>query len=122
AVTPREKELLNDVRKRLMDITMETCGSCNEKWFDLAVNAVGRCRKCAGADPRKYTIDNMMDPGDVRPDLPPRQFLFATTVTQMEEILISPVHALTQVWQIHGGQYAYRGHICNFPRDSAVLH
>ncbi|KAJ7198215.1 hypothetical protein B0H12DRAFT_1081599 [Mycena haematopus] len=43
-------------------------------------------------------------------------------LTQMEEILISPVHALTQVWQIYGGQYAYRGHICNFPRDSAILH
>ncbi|KAK7019330.1 hypothetical protein R3P38DRAFT_2714460, partial [Favolaschia claudopus] len=97
-----------------MDITMETCGSCNEKWFDLAVNAAGLCRKCAGPNPGKYTIDNMMDPGSVRSDLP--------VLTQMEEILISPVHALTQVWQIHGGQYAYRGHICNFPRDSAVLH
>ncbi|KAK6972049.1 hypothetical protein R3P38DRAFT_2361879, partial [Favolaschia claudopus] len=94
AVTPREKELLNDVRKRLMDITMETCDSCNEKWFDLAVNAAGLCRKYSGADPRKYTIDNMMDPGSVRLNLP--------VLTQMEEILISPVHALTQVWQIHG--------------------
>ncbi|KAK6988989.1 hypothetical protein R3P38DRAFT_2413215, partial [Favolaschia claudopus] len=89
-----------------------TCSSCNERWFELAVNANGLCRKCSGSNPRKFTIDNMMDPGSVRRDLP--------VLTQMEEILISPVHALTQAWQIR--QYAYRGHICNFPRDSAVLH
>ena len=55
-----------------------------------------------------------MDPDSVPANLP--------VLTQMEEILISPVHALTQVWQIHGGQYAYRGHVCNFPRDTAILH
>lgn len=43
-------------------------------------------------------------------------------LTHMEEMLISPVHALVQVWQISGGQYKYTGHTCNFPRDTAVFH
>jgi hypothetical protein len=37
----------------------------------------------------------------------------------MEEMLISPVHALVQLWQIRGGQTKYTGHICNFPRNTA---
>ena len=53
------------------------------------------------------------------PGLPPADL---PVLTQMEEILISPVHALTQVWQIQGRQYAYRGHVCNFPRDTALFH
>ncbi|KAJ7047992.1 hypothetical protein C8F01DRAFT_1009287 [Mycena amicta] len=61
----------------------------------------------------KFSAANQMDPGPA-PNLP--------VLTQMEEILISPVHALTQVWQIHGGQYAYRRHVCNFPRDTSVFH
>jgi hypothetical protein len=43
-------------------------------------------------------------------------------LTQMEEMLISPVHALIQLWQIRGGQYKYTGHTCNFPRDNIVFH
>ncbi|KAF8156289.1 hypothetical protein K438DRAFT_1415033, partial [Mycena galopus ATCC 62051] len=92
AVTPREKELLTGVRKKLMEITLETCVLCHEKWFDLGVNATGKCRKCSRSG--KFSAENVMDPGSVPPHLP--------TLTQMEEILISPVHALTQVWQIHG--------------------
>jgi glutamine synthetase type III len=112
AVSTREKELLTQVRKKLMEITLETCVSCHEKWFDLDVNAAGKCQKCSKSG--KFSAENVMDPGSVPPELP--------TLTQMEEILISPVHALTQVWQIHSGQYAYCGHICNFLRDSAILH
>lgn len=37
-------------------------------------------------------------------------------------MLISPVHALIQLWQIHGGQYKYTGHTCNFPRETAVFY
>ncbi|KAH6907946.1 hypothetical protein BKA70DRAFT_1104335, partial [Coprinopsis sp. MPI-PUGE-AT-0042] len=36
-------------------------------------------------------------------------------------MLVSPVHALVQVWQIRGGQHKYTGHICNFPRDNRVF-
>ena len=43
-------------------------------------------------------------------------------LTQMEEIMISPVHVLLQVWQVRGGQSKYKGHICNFFRDVGRLH
>ena len=47
------------------------------------------------------------------PDLPP--------LTQMEEMMISPVHALVQLWQICGGQTKYTGHIYNFPRNQSTF-
>src|SRR6266487_3688405 len=42
--------------------------------------------------------------------------------TQIEEMLIAPVHALLQVWQVRGGQTKYTGHTCNFPWENAVFH
>ncbi|KAJ7226743.1 hypothetical protein GGX14DRAFT_510310, partial [Mycena pura] len=114
AVTPDERALLEHVRNKLMEIRLEACNSCHEKWFDLGVQN-DKCRKCSNAKTTtKFCAANGMDPGAIPVHLP--------QLTQMEEILISPVHALTQVWQIHGGQYAYRGHICNFPRDTGVFH
>ncbi|KIM91794.1 hypothetical protein PILCRDRAFT_58064 [Piloderma croceum F 1598] len=55
-----------------------------------------------------------MYPGDGASHLP--------ELTQMEEMLISPVHALVQLWQIRGGQTKYTGHTCNFPRENAIFH
>src|SRR6266516_7396708 len=43
-------------------------------------------------------------------------------LTQIEEMLIAPVHAMLQVWQVRGGQTKYTGHTCNFPRENAVFH
>lgn len=39
-------------------------------------------------------------------------------LTQMEEIIIAPVHALMSVVTVHGGQTKYAGHICNFARHN----
>src|SRR6266481_1024821 len=55
-----------------------------------------------------------MYPGDGASHLP--------ELTQMEEMLISPVHALVQLWQICGGQTKYTGHICDFPHENAIFH
>jgi hypothetical protein len=62
----------------------------------------------------KWQPSNNMYPGPGANHLP--------ELTQMEEMLISPVHALIQLWQIRGGQYKYTGHTCNFPRDNIVFH
>ncbi|KAJ7914156.1 hypothetical protein B0H13DRAFT_1873230 [Mycena leptocephala] len=56
---------------------------------------------------------NAMDPGPAT-NLP--------ALTQMEEMLIAPVHALVSLYQVRGGQFKYSGHCCNFPRDNAVFH
>jgi hypothetical protein len=43
-------------------------------------------------------------------------------LTQMEEMLLAPTHALVQLWQVCGGQTKYAGHACNFCCDNAVFH
>ena len=83
---------------------------CHEEWFDLGVTN-GRCKTCAKST--KLQASNNMYPG---PDPDPATL---PPLTQMEEMLILPVHALVQLWQIRGGQTKYTGHICNFPRNTA---
>jgi len=111
AISAEDKTLLNNCRERLMAISMETCDLCHEEWFDLKVQG-GICEKCRKSS--KWQPSNNMYPGPGANHLP--------ELTQMEEMLISPVHALIQLWQIRGGQYKYTGHTCNFPRDNVVFH
>ncbi len=113
AVSPEEKQQLNIVREKLLEIQMEECMACHERWFDLDVKN-GQCSKCRSCKNNKFTEENAMHPGDISPDLP--------ALTQMEEMLIAPVHALVQLWQVHGGQYKYTGHTCKFSRENAILH
>lgn len=94
-----------------MNITMESCNLCHEEWFDLGVEG-GVCRNCRKSS--KFQPVNNMYPGNDASHLP--------ELTQMEEMLISPVHALVQLWQIHGGQTKYTGHTCNFPHENAIFH
>jgi len=111
AISEVDKEQLKNCCEKLMNITMEHCTSCNEEWFDLDVKD-GCCTNCRKST--KYMASNLMDPGPGWSDLPP--------LTQMEELLISPTHALVQLWQIRGGQTKYKGHICNFSKDVASFH
>ncbi|KAJ6578932.1 hypothetical protein B0H10DRAFT_2343751 [Mycena sp. CBHHK59/15] len=76
-----------------------------------------KCLKCrAKKNYTKFQDSNAMNPGVVPgpEDLPP--------LTQMEEMIISPVHALVSLYQIRGGQFKYSGHCCNFARETAVFH
>jgi len=111
AISEVDKECLQNCCKKLMDIKMEYCGSCNEEWFDLDVKE-GCCAKCRKST--KYMSSNLMDPGPGWSDLP--------LLTQMEELLISPAHALIRLWQIRGGQTKYKGHMCNVSKDVASFH
>jgi hypothetical protein len=94
-----------------MGIAMESCELCHEEWFDFQVenDVCANCRKGS-----KFQPSNNMYPGIGASHLP--------ELTQMEEMLISPVHALVQLWQIHGGQTKYTGYTCNFPCENAVFH
>jgi hypothetical protein len=118
AVTEEEKKMLDEVRKKLMEIKLEVCSLCHEEWFDLKV-VDGVCSKCKDTtkNSTKYQPSNNMYPG---PGPSPDDGL--PVLTQMEEMLIAPVHALVQLWQVRGGQFKYTGHTCNFPRDNAVFH
>ena len=111
AVSAAEKTLLSNFRGTIMGIQLELCNYCNEKWFDLKVEH-GKCKKCHRNT--KFQEANVMDPGLIPEHLP--------ELTQMEEMLIAPVHVLMQIWQVRGGQYKYTGHICNFLKDNAQFY
>ncbi|KAH0826840.1 hypothetical protein AYO21_07253 [Fonsecaea monophora] len=55
-----------------------------------------------------------MDPGPGHPSLP--------ELTQIEEMLIARVHVTIEVRQVRGAQYRYKGHICNFLRDTGLIY
>ena len=50
-----------------------------------------------------------MDPGIVPKEL--------TGLTQIEEILISPVMPMMSVYRLPHGQYGYSGHVVNLPQN-----
>ncbi|KZT34517.1 hypothetical protein SISSUDRAFT_1065241 [Sistotremastrum suecicum HHB10207 ss-3] len=111
AITPEDQERLKSFREKAMDIRLQYCKDCHEEWFGLDVKSQV-CKRCRSS--AKFKDSNNMYPGPDIAHLP--------TLTQMEEMMISPVHALLQVWQVNGGQYKYTGHCCNFPRDVATVH
>ncbi|KIY43007.1 hypothetical protein FISHEDRAFT_22058, partial [Fistulina hepatica ATCC 64428] len=114
AVTDDDRVLMQEVRDKIMSIQREHCTACKEFWFDLNIQN-GLCSKCRSRkDPTKFHPSNQMFPG-ITPN-------HLTPLTQMEEMMISPVHCIVQLWQINGGQYKYTGHICNFLREVAVFH
>ena len=96
AMSPEDKLLLDEVWQWILDIKMESCTLCYEEWFDLKV-LNGICAKCRKST--KFQPSNQMYPGPAVSTLP--------ELTQMEEMLISPIHALVQLWQVHGGQFIY---------------
>ena len=69
----------------------------------LCVAAVHVTRK---QEPKLYLAANNMDPGSVP--------LALQGLTQVEEMLISPVMPIMSL-----GQYGYSGHVINLPQDAA---
>jgi ATP-dependent DNA helicase PIF1 len=55
------------------------------------------------------SADNNMDPGLIPDHLP--------ELTDMEQMLISPVHISMHMAHIKGAQYRYKGHVMTFLRD-----
>jgi hypothetical protein len=53
-----------------------------------------------------------MDPGIVPPEL--------KGLTQIEEMLISPVMPMMAVYRLPHGQYDYSGHVVNLPQNLLV--
>ena len=80
------------MRAKWSSIQLESCDGCEREWFDLNVQQAetgeNLCKDCRKPDPLFHKNNNLY-PGPGCPDLP--------SLTQMEEMLISPVHALIQV-------------------------
>lgn len=109
---------------RKLDTTeMEYCERCKELWFDIRRNSDGICQRClrrdrgidasqAGIDPSQVflmTASNNMDPGDLPHHLP--------ELSDMEQMLIAPVHISIVMAHIKGAQWRYKGHVMTFLRD-----
>ena len=62
-------------------------------------------------EPKLYSAANNMDPGSVP--------LALQGLTQVEEMLVSPVMPIMSVYQLPLGQYGYSGHVINLPQDVA---
>ena len=87
AISPEDHNYLQWVCEKWNAIQLESCGGYEQEWFDLGVRD-NLCKDCQKPVPL-FHKDNNMYPGPGCPDLPP--------LTQLEEMLISPVHALIQV-------------------------
>jgi hypothetical protein len=53
--------------------------------------------------------ENQMDPGSVPEELP--------HLTDIEQMLIAPIHISMYMAHVKGAQYRYKGHIITFSRD-----
>ena len=71
------------------------------------------CSRCLRnvSEPKLYSEGNNMDPGPVPQAL--------QDLTQVEEMLISPVMPMMSVYQLPRGQLGYGGHVVNLPQDVA---
>ena len=94
AIPLEDQNCLRRVCEKWNAIKLESCDGCEREWFDLNVvptdSGENLCNDCHKSAPRFHKNNNMY-PGPGCPDLP--------SLTQMEEMLISPVHALIQVCQ-----------------------
>lgn len=98
--------LIKNFNSKLEDVQMETCSSCQRRWFDLELGQDRRCKICNSTNSHKYSLGNMMDPGEFPPEL--------IALTEAEEMLIARVHPTMKLHRIRNAQYKYEGHICHF--------
>ena len=90
------------------------CSCCNESFPSIKLTSGdSACSRCSRdkQEPKLYSAANNMDPGSVPPAL--------QGLTQVEEMLISPVMPIMSVYQLPLGQYGYSGHVINLPQDVA---
>ena len=103
----------------LDNIRLEFCPRCNEKWFNMKIQ-VGICSKCHQKDDKKapnepfyFSAANELDFGNIPANLP--------ELSLTEQMMISKIHVFTQIRQVRGAQYRYRGHCVSFARNVAKV-
>lgn len=121
ALSESDKVLVTKFHREIAKINIETCNTCNRRWFKLDVFN-SECSDCL-EDRRKNSTNegfvplfsrfNNLDPGPMPPELP--------ALTPIEEMLLARVYIFMEVRQHRGLQYKYRGHICNFAVNTAKV-
>jgi ATP-dependent DNA helicase PIF1 len=121
ALTDADQARLRKFHGHVASDREQLCVRCNESWFSDATYVNGVCTRCERVDrsrtpdePFLFSDDNKLDPWPISHNLP--------ELTPTEEMLISRVHVYMQVRQVRGAQYRYRGHVCNFMRNTAQVY
>ena len=94
---------------KLASYDFQQCPHCNESFPVINCNATfSECtRKKDKRQPKLYSHENNMDPGDVPDQL--------QNLTQVE-LLIASVVPMMSVYRLPHGQYGYSGHVLNLPQ------
>ena len=96
AISEDDSKLLQKFHNELSAVTMDECGMCCEKWFDMDVDASGICRRCRNLKPaKKGTLSdtNHMNPGlSIQALARVHEMKVPEVLSQVEEMMISPVH------------------------------
>ena len=123
AISNDDRRLLETFHKELDKIQMEECFNCGEKWFDMNVDADGICARCRQQNNENRFIKlNNLDPGPTIQELARKYDLpIPESLSQVEQMLLMPVHVMIQAYSVKDGQYKYSDHCCNFTRDIASI-
>ena len=103
----RVKETLAQFHAVINSYEVGHCITCNEAFPGLVISA-SSCSQDS-KESKLYSAANNMDPGPVPPVL--------QNLTQVEEMLISRIMPIMNVYRLHHGQYGYAGHVVNLPQD-----
>ena len=82
----------------LANCAFQECLTCSESFPKLNPNSLFQCTNDK-KQPKLYSHENNMNPGIV--------------LTQIEEMLISPMMPMMAVYRLFHGQYGYSGHVVN---------
>ncbi len=109
-ISKDEHNMLNEFHSKMDNIQYNTCPVCNERISSMTL-VMGSCRRChtEKSSPKKFSMENDMDPGDVPNKL--------EGLTEIEEMLIAQVFTVMTVYRLKGGQTGYRGSVINFSQD-----
>jgi len=88
-ISPEDHNCLEQAHTKWAAIQLESYDGCEQEWFDFDVEQTetgdNLCKDCQKTTPL-FHKDNNLYPGPGCPNLPP--------LSQLEEMLISPVHVL----------------------------
>jgi len=123
AITEEDRKLVDNFHHALNQMKLEECKNCGERWFDMSLNGDGVCKRCRQKGKANlFTKQNNLDPGESIQELARKLGLpIPEPLSQVEEILISPVQVMMQAFNVRGGQHKYSGHCCNFIKDTTNL-
>ncbi|EXX53883.1 hypothetical protein RirG_239720 [Rhizophagus irregularis DAOM 197198w] len=89
-----ERDLLKKFRNKVNKFKHSLCTTCNEN-FPSIVIIRGECRRChKEKQPKKFSKDNNMDPGEVPDEL--------RDLTEIEEMLVARVFPVMSVYRLRG--------------------